>query len=168
MDTLLTPNYGLIIWTIVSFAVLVGLLGALAWTPLIGMIEEREARMRGAGEAAERARQEAERLRAELEARLAHGEAEMKEMLSRAQRDGEAMKSELKKEAEGESRRLMERTRLQLEEEQRRLVAELRREVASLSVEAAERLMRKSVDPGVHKGVLEEFFRELDRKGGRG
>ena len=166
MDTLLTPHYGLLFWTAVSFIVLVALLRSFAWGPLIGMIEEREAQLRRAGELAEQARRDAENAKAELEARLARSESEMKEMLAQAAREGEALKADLKKEADEESRRVMERTRLQLEDERRRVVGELRGEVASLSVAAAERLMRKSVDPGVRQGVMERFFEELDR--GRG
>lgn len=165
MDTLLNPDIGLLIWTIISFLILVGLLKRFAWGPLLSAVEAREAAMREERERAERARREAEEIQRRLEERLAGAQAEAKEVLAQAGRDGEALRARLRQDAESESKAMLDRTRTQLEEDKRRLVAELRREVADLSVQAAERLMSKSVDKGVQKSVLDQFFGELDKAG---
>ena len=164
MDTLLNPDKGLIIWTIISFLVLVAILKTFAWGPLLHAIEEREAAMRREREQAEKARQEAERIQQEMAAQLAGIEAKAKELLSQAGKEGEVLRAKLKATAEEEVKALTEKTRAQLEEEKRRLVGELRKEVASLSVLAAERLIHKSIDAGVQKSVMDEFIKDLSSK----
>lgn len=164
MDTLLQPDKGLLIWTVVSFLVLVGLLRAFAWGPLLAAVDAREARLREERERAEAARQEAERIRGELSARLAGAEGEMREILAKAGREAEAIRTSAHRAGEEESKRILTRARRELEEEKQRLMGELRREVSSLSVLAAERLLRRSVDPGVQKDVLERFFREAETR----
>lgn len=168
MDSLLKPELGLAIWTIVSFAILVVLLRGVAWNPLLAALDAREARLRAEREGAEKARGEAERIQKELERRLSQSEAEAKDILARAGKDGEALRASLKDDAQRQAKELLERTRVQLAEDKRRLVGELRGEVAALSVMAAERLVKKSVDGAVQKSVLEQFFGELDgpRAGG--
>lgn len=161
MDALLNPDKGLIIWTIMSFLILVGLLKAFAWGPLLHSIEEREAKMREERGRAEKARSEAERIQKELEARLGQAADEARAVLAQAGKDGETLRATLKVQAEAEAKALLEKARAQLDEDRRRIVGELRQEVASLSVLAAERLVKKSVDQGVQKAVLDQFFGEL-------
>ncbi|HVE13244.1 MAG TPA: F0F1 ATP synthase subunit B [Elusimicrobiota bacterium] len=164
MDTLLNPESGLIIWTIISFLVLVGILKAFAWGPLLHAIEAREEGMRREREAAEKARQEAERIQKELADQFAAIDAKGKELLSQAGKEGEALRAKIRAVAEEEAQAISEKTRAQLEEEKRRLIAELRKEVAGLSVLAAERLIHKSIDAGVKKSVMDEFLKDLSAK----
>ncbi|HBL18062.1 MAG: ATP synthase F0 subunit B [Elusimicrobia bacterium GWA2_69_24] len=163
MERLLNPDTGLIIWTILSFLILVGLLRMFAWEPLLGAVEARETCLREEREAAERARAEAEKLRREVEARLAAAGEEAKGIFARASQEGEAQRARLKAQAEAEAKTILEKTRLELEEERRRLVAQLRGDLAGLSVLAAERILRRSVDPQARKEALEEFLKDLDQ-----
>lgn len=166
MDTLLNPDPGLYIWTIVSFLVLVGLLKAFAWGPLLRAVEEREAAMRSEREKAEAARREAEGIQQRLAEQLQGVDAQAREILSRASREGEALRERLKNDAEEASKRILEKSREQLGEEKARLIVELRREVAALSIQAAERLLKKSLDPGVKKEALSDFLGQIDARGG--
>lgn len=168
MDTLLNPDKGLIIWTIITFLSLVFLLKKFAWGPLLAAVEERESAMRRERELAEKARREAEDIQRRLDGRLAAIEAEAKERLAQAGREGEAARERIRAQAEEDARKLVEKTRGQLEEDKRRLVGELRREVAELSAQAAERLMKKTVDSGVRKTVLDQFFADMDQKKANG
>jgi F-type H+-transporting ATPase subunit b len=166
MDKLVTPDPGLMFWTIVTFLALVWLLKRFAWGPLLAAIAEREAGLRAQGAAAQKARDEAEGIKGELAAHLAEAKAHRQEVLDRAAKDGEAVLAQFKSAAEEESRKLREKTAAELGREKDRLIVELRREVADLSVTAAERLLRRSVDPSVEKAVLDDFLKEID-KGGR-
>ena len=164
LDKLLNPDQGLIIWTIASFLILVALLRLVAWNPLLHAIEEREAKMREERERAEKARAEAERIQKELEARLAHAADEAKGIVAKAGQEGEALRSRIKADAADEAKALLEKTRAQLDEDKRRIVSDLRKEVSQLSLMAAERLLKKSVDQGTQKAVLDQFFSELGEK----
>jgi F-type H+-transporting ATPase subunit b len=164
MDTLLSPDKGLMIWTIASFAIFVTLLRLVAWKPLLASIDARENALRDERERAEKAREESEKIQKDLEARLSGATEEAKGIVSQASKDAEALRAKLKAEAESEAKGMVEKTRAQLEDEKNRLVGELRQEVASLSVTAAEQLMKKSVDDKVKKNVLDDFFAELDKE----
>jgi F-type H+-transporting ATPase subunit b len=99
---------------------------------------------------------------------MAGVQAKSKEMLAAATKDGEALRARLKAEAEADARAIKDKTTADLAAEKNRLVGELRKEVASLSVLAAEKLMRKTMDDGVQKTVLEGFFKDLESsKAGR-
>jgi F-type H+-transporting ATPase subunit b len=162
MDKLLNPDPGLLIWTVVTFLTLVFLLKKLAWGPLLTTIEERESRMRSDLEKTQAARAEAERIKSEFEAELAGIQAKSRELLAQAGKEGEALRARLKAAAESDAYKIREKTMVELADEKERLIYDLRREVANLSVLAAERLMRKSVDEQVHKSVLDAFFKDLD------
>ena len=162
MDKLLSPDSGLIIWTIVTFLALVIILKLTAWGPLLHAIEDREARLKADREGAEAARAAAEKIQKELEAQMAELGAKTREMMQQAQKESDALRSKLKADAEADSQKIREKTMAELGEEKERLVRDLRKEVAGLSVMAAERLLRKSVDAGVEKTVLEGFYKDLD------
>lgn len=164
MDKLLNPDTGLIIWTIITFLALVFILKKTAWGPLLKALEEREARMKADLDGAQAARAAAEKIKQELDAQMAGLEARGKESLAQAAKEGELLRARLKAAAEDDAKKIREKTLGELADEKLRLVRELRREVADLSVLAAEKLMRKSIDSGVQKDVLEDFFTDLDKQ----
>jgi F-type H+-transporting ATPase subunit b len=162
MDKLLTPDTGLMIWVIVTFLCLVGILKLFAWGPLLGAIEAREGRIKADREGAERARAEAERIQKDFESQMAGVAAKTKELLAAATKDGEALRAKLKAEAEADAQGIKDKTMADLANEKNRLVGELRKDVADLSVAAAAKLMHKTVDAGVQKTVLDGFFKDLE------
>lgn len=167
MDKLLNPDTGLIIWTVVTFLSLVFILKKVAWGPLLASIEEREGRMRAEREGAEAARAAAEKIKLELEAQMAGAQAKTRDMLAAAAKESEALKLSLKAAAEADAQKIMDKTMAELSEEKERLVRELRKEVAGLSLLAAEKLMHKSVDDKVQKDVMESFFKDLESQKGK-
>lgn len=163
MEKLFTPDVGLMAWTVITFALLLLLLGKFGWRPLIEAIEARERHLHAEREAAESARKEARRIQADLEARLSDMDAKAQETLARAEKEAEALRARHSAEAQEEARRLLEKTRVEMEEERRRLVVSLRAEVALLAVTAAEKLVRKTIDEGVRKSALDEFFKDVEK-----
>ncbi|MDE2491064.1 MAG: F0F1 ATP synthase subunit B [Elusimicrobia bacterium] len=161
MDKLLTPDPGLMIWTIVTFLCLLAILKKAAWGPLLGAIDARDYRLKEERLAAEKARSEAERIQRELEEKLAGVHAQSREMLAAAAKDGEALRAKLKAQAEADAEAIKQKTSAELAAEKNRLVAELRGHVADLSLLAAEKLIGKSMDEGVQKVVLDGFFKDL-------
>jgi len=140
------------------------LLRAFAWGPLLASIDARDNALREERERAEKAREESEKIQRDLEARLAVAAEEAKGIVGQASKDAEALRSRLKADAEDEARGMIDKTRVQLEDEKNKLIGELRREVADLSLTAAERLIKKSVDPSVKKTVMDDFFSELEKQ----
>ncbi|MBI5630509.1 MAG: F0F1 ATP synthase subunit B [Elusimicrobia bacterium] len=163
MDKLLNPDTGLVVWTIVTFLCLVFILKKFAWGPLLASVEDREKRMKSDLEGAQAARAEAERIKNELDGQMANLQAKSREFLAQALKEGEGLKAQLKAAAEAESQKIKDKTMADLADEKQRLVRELRHEVSQLSVLAAERLLRQSVDDRVQKTVLESFFHDLEK-----
>src|SRR5262245_8498196 len=108
MENLLNPDTGLIIWTIVSFAVLVLLLSKVAWKPLIQALKDREEGIRKAISDASSARQTADQLKAQYELELAKAQDKAAGMIAQAQAEAQKLRDQMLKDAEAESRRLLE------------------------------------------------------------
>ncbi len=163
MEKLLSPDIGLSIWTVIAFLLLVVVLGKAAWGPIIEALEEREHRLKAEREAAEAARKSAEELKAALDKELARIQLKAQEAIAQALKDGAKAKDDIVRQAQEEAKAIADKTRKALEDDKNRLVGELRREVAGLSVMAAEKLIRKSVDSGVQKSVLDDFLTDLGK-----
>jgi F-type H+-transporting ATPase subunit b len=163
MENLLTPVKGLIIWTIVSFAVLVLLLSKVAWKPLIAALKEREDGIRKAINDASSAKTSAEQLKAQYEQDLAKAQDKAADLISQAQAESQKMREQMLKDAEAEAHRLIEQTKRQLEEEKSKLSRELRQEVAGLSIRVAEKLMRHSINAKDQDALVQGFIKDLDK-----
>lgn len=164
METLLTPDKGLIIWTIVSFAVLVLLLGKVAWKPLIQALKDREDGIRKAIDDASSARRSADEIKAQYEQELAAAQDKAASFISQAKAEGQKLREQMLKETETEARRLTEQTKRQLEEEKSKLSRELRQEVAGLSLRVAEKLLRHSVNAKEQETLVQGFLKDLDKE----
>jgi F-type H+-transporting ATPase subunit b len=110
------------------------------------------------------ARQSAEQLKAQYEQHLAQGQSKVQDMLKQAEAEAQKVRERLIKQAEEEAHRLSEQTRRQLADDKEKLSRELRQEVASLSVKAAEKLLRHSMNAKEQDGLLQEFFKDLDKE----
>jgi len=163
MEKLFSPDVGLMVWTVATFLVLLAFLSKFGWPALIQSIDEREKHLREEREAAERARKEAQRIQADLDAKLAGLEAKSQDVLAKAMKEAEALRAKHSAEAQEEAKRLLDRARAEMDEERRRLVVSLRAEVASLAVTAAEKLVHKTIDEGVRKSTLDMFFKDLEK-----
>jgi F-type H+-transporting ATPase subunit b len=163
MATLLNPDVGLMVWTVVTFVLVALVLGRFAWRPILQSLEEREDRIRAEVKAAEESRRAAESLKAQYDEQLARVEARAQELIQEAQKEAQRLREEMLKTAQDESARLSEKTRQQLAEEQRRLVQELRAEVADISIKAAEKLLQRSVDKKLQDQFVKEAMADFEK-----
>lgn len=168
MEKLFETNFGLMLWTVVTFVLLLAVLAKFGWKPLIESIQAREEYLREERRAAEAARAEALRIQKELETRLAEIDAKSRAALAQAASEGEALRAQMKSAAEADAKKVRDKTMAELNEEKRRLVAELRGEVASLSVMAAEKLVRQSINEQVKHSVMDSFFKDMEKQKARG
>ncbi len=164
MENLLNPDKGLIIWTIVSFAVLVLLLSKVAWKPLIQALKDREDGIRKAIDDAGSARKAAEQLKAQYEQELAKAQDQAAGYISQAQAEAQKLREQMLKDAEADARRLTEQTQRQLEEEKAKLSHQLREEVAGLSVKVAEKLLRHAVNVKEQDALVQGFIKDLEKE----
>ncbi len=167
MENLLTPDFGLTFWTIITFLVLVAVLGKYAWGPLIRALDEREAGIRQAVAQAEKTRQAAEALKAQNEVEWAKVREKSDEMLKAARIDAERLRADMVKKAEEDAKALRDQTQRQIEEDRARLSRELRHDIAALSVRVAEKLLRQSMNAKEQERLAAEFLSDLDKEPSR-
>jgi F-type H+-transporting ATPase subunit b len=159
---LVTPDVGLMIWTLLVFGLSMYLLSKLAFPRIQEALDRRQRAIEESIEMAERTRAEATELLKEYRQRLADAREQADEIIARARRAGEVREQESLGEARRKREELMEQTRREIEQETRRAIREIRGEVANLTVMATEKVTRKSLDDADHRRLVEEALQELD------
>ena len=164
-SSLITPEFGTIIWTVITFVILAALLGRFAWKPLIQVLEERERTVRASIEHAERARAEAEEILRKNQETLANARRETMAILEQGKRESESLRLEILAQARKEAQDLVEQGKKQVQYEQKQAIEQLRRQVADLAIDAAERLISRSLDDAKHRELLDDYMRNLKAAG---
>jgi F-type H+-transporting ATPase subunit b len=157
-------NGALVIWTAITFGILIFVLGKFAWGPIIQMIEQREKTIAEAIESAKKERAAAEAASAEMQASLAKAREESAALIRRNQQEVAAAKAELMAAARKESEDLLVAARKTIQEEKRQAVAELRGHAVDMAIEAANRLVALNIDEKKQKQLVEEYIEQLPRK----
>jgi F-type H+-transporting ATPase subunit b len=142
---LVTPGLGLIFWQLVTFLLVLFLLAKFAWKPIMNSLREREETIEGALRAAEQAKADMAKLKAENEKLLEEARMERDVMLRKAQQTSEAIIEEAKNKASVESAKIVENAKQQINAERLAAVADIKRQVASLSINIAEKLLRNQL-----------------------
>ncbi len=142
---LITPGFGLVFWTVITFLVLLFLLRKFAWKPILGAVSDREDGIKEALAAAENARREMENLQADNERILKEARAEREAMLKEAREIKSKMISDAKDEAQNQANKMIAQAQAAIESEKKSAMAELKSQVASLSLEIAEKVVRKEL-----------------------
>ena len=155
---MLTIEPGLLIWTIITFVILVAVLGKLAWKPLLGALEQRETTIRESLEKAEQARSEAEQLMAQNQRILAEANQQANRILAQAQEEGQRLRESLSEQARQDSVRLREEARQGLQRERRLAVQELKKTASDLALAATERLLSTVVTSDDHRRIVDEYL----------
>ncbi|MFH1282134.1 MAG: F0F1 ATP synthase subunit B [bacterium] len=163
METLLNPDIGLMIWTVVIFVILVFVLAKIAWKPLIESIENREKRMQDDISAARETREGLERLKNEYQQKLLQNDDLLRRSLDRARTEGDKIKEEILFKAKEEAKIIYQKTQEALNREKEQLIDELKQDAVKISIDATERLLKRVVDKKIQEKFIHEFFDDLDK-----
>lgn len=139
---LVQPSIGLIFWMTVSFLIILFLLTKFAWKPILKMVKEREDSIDAALKSAEQAKAEMKSLKSENERILAEARNERDAMLKDARDIKDKIIAEAKASAVTEGERLLKAARENIENEKNAAVTELKNQVAVLSIEIAEKILK--------------------------
>jgi F-type H+-transporting ATPase subunit b len=142
---LVTPDLGLVIWMSLTFLTVLFLLSKFAWKPILKMIKDREESIEGALQSAEKAKQEMVRLQSNNENLLREAQLEREAMLKAARDAKDAMIHEAKATAKAEADRMISLAREAINNEKQAAVTELKNQVAQLSLQVAEKLIREQL-----------------------
>jgi F-type H+-transporting ATPase subunit b len=159
---LISPNVGLMIWTLLLFGFSMYILAKLAFPRISQALERRQKAIEDSIDTAEEIRRRANELLEEYRERLAEARGQADQIVERARRAGEVHERDAEAEARARREQLMEQTRRDIESETRRAIEEIRREVADLTVLATEKVTRKALTDDDQRRLVEEALSELD------
>ena len=151
----------LIIWTIISFGVLLLLLSKFALRPLLDVMDKREKRIRESLETAEHARLEAERLLKEHEEHLAKAREESQEIIAQGKKLGEGMKQEIVDKAREQADSMIEKAQIAINKQRDEALDELQKKVAGLSIEIASKIIERSLNSKDHQKLIEDYLSKV-------
>ena len=153
---------GLMIWTIVAFAITLWVLKRYAFGPVQKLIDDRRDRIRQSIEEADRAREEARSLLEEHRALVGQAKGEAEQILAEARKIADAQRDRLRGELDEDRQRRLDETLRQIEQATQQALGEIRREVASLSLLAAEKITRKTLTDADQQRLIDEALAEID------
>lgn len=159
---LLNPSIGLVFWMLISFSILLIVLRKFAWKPILGSIKKREESIANALNSAKEAEKKLSALKSENEALLADAKKERDAILKEAREAKEKIVSEAKAAAQEEAARVTAAARENINNEKMKAVTELRNQVATLSVEIAEKILKEKMsDNAKQTEVMENIMKEV-------
>ncbi len=162
-SALITPEIGLIFWTLVTFLVLLFILTKFAWGPIIKAMNAREDGIKNDLDHAKKERDDAGKLLEEHRALLNQARRERAEAVEAGRKDAERLKAEILEEARKQREQLMKQAESQIEAGLRQARADLKGEAADLAIRAAGRLMGKSLDDATQRRLVEDYLADLER-----
>lgn len=158
---ILTPNGGLMVWTLIIFLILMFVLSKFAFRPITAAVEAREKSLEEAIEQAKHDRAEAAGLLDQQRKLLdsAHGDAQR--LIGEARGAGDRVRQQLLEQAHAQQQEMLERARKEIDDERLRAIADLRREAVDLAIFGAGKVIEKNLDDQTNRKLVEQFLSTL-------
>lgn len=161
---MLDINPGLILWTIITFVIVVLILRAVAWKPLLGALTAREEQIRSSLQHAEQAQQEAQRLLEENRKQLAAAEEQSQRIIREGRSLGERLKAEIIEKANTSSRHMIDQAKDEIKREKEAALVQLRGEVADLAITAAGKILDANLDTAKQRQLVDAAIKDLNKR----
>jgi F-type H+-transporting ATPase subunit b len=161
-STLITPTTGLMIWTLVTFVIVLLVLRRFAFGPIQAMIETRRQAITADLDAAQGARDEAQQALAEYREQLAEARKEASKIVDDARRVADERRAAAVAELEAEKARLMRQTQEEIQAETRQALNAIKQQVADLAVAATEKVVRARLDVAEQRRLIDEALADVD------
>ena len=158
---LLDVNPGLMIWTVVTFILLLLILKKVAWKPILSALDKRENDIKEALVQAEKAKEEAKKILEENQANLAKAEEESKKIIEQSRAYAESLKEQLVSESKTQAKKIVEDASSEIQRRKDAAFKELKDQIAEISVKAAEKIIRESLDAQKGKQVVDKYLNEI-------
>ena len=164
--SLLTPNGGLMVWTLVIFLVFFFVLAKFAFGPITRAVENRERALEKAIEDAKRDREDAAKLLAEQRAQLDASRGDAQKLIADARATGEKLRNDMLEQTRAQQAELLERAKKEIENERERAIADLRKEAVDLALMGASKVIEKNLDDATNRKLVESFLQSVSVKTG--
>ena len=158
---------GLIIWTLISFFLLLVILKKLAFPQILKALKKREETIQQQLEEARKTRQEAENLLGEYKRQLGEARSEAQKVINEGKELGENIRKEIIQKAQQESNQIVKRAQEEIELQKQKALLELQEKIADLSIMAASKVINKSLNPEDHRRLVEEYVAKVGEQYGK-
>jgi F-type H+-transporting ATPase subunit b len=153
---------GLFIWTILTFLVLLTLLGKFAWGPLLQALDGRQKDVEKALEGAARAKIELERLNQESAQIIARARQEADAIINRSRSDAEALREELRQKARAEADGIIRNAERQIQSETARALQQIRFEAVDISMAIASKIIQRNLSKEDNERLIDDALKQID------
>ena len=155
---LLLPEFGLLIWTLLAFLIVLFILGKFAWPAIVKGLKEREASITDSLATAERVKAEMAQLKSENEALLAKAREERALMLKEARDTKDKIINEAKEQAKTEAGKIITDARAAIEQQKMAAITEVKNQIGNLVIEVSEKILRRQLE---NKPEQEKYIKQL-------
>jgi len=158
---LLDVNPGLMIWTVITFIVLLFVLKRVAWKPILTALDKRENDIKESLAQAEKAKDEAKQILEENQANLAKAEEESKKIIEQSRAYAESLKEQLMRESKEQAKKIVDEASSEIQRKKDAAFEELKGQIAEIAVGAAEKIIRESLDAQKSKQVIDKYLNDV-------
>lgn len=159
---LVTPDFGLLFWMMLTFLVVLFLLKKFAWKPILGSLKEREDSIENALRLADKAKEEMARLQADNEKIVSEARQERDEMLREAREIKQQMLDDAKEKAGVEAEKMIESAKQVIESEKLAAVEDMKKSIATMSIQIAEKILRQQlVDSKQQQDLVDQYLKDI-------
>ena len=155
---LLSPNGGLMFWTIIIFVILLVVLSKFAFKPMLAAVEARERSLQAALDDAKRDREEAQRVLAEHRAQLENSRAEAQKLIADGRATAEKLRHDLLEQTKSQQQEMLDRARRDIDTEKTNAIAALRREAVDLAIAGASKVIERNLDNDANRKLVEGYL----------
>src|SRR5687768_16846660 len=155
---LLTPEFGLIIWTLLAFLVVLFILKKFAWKPILNSLKEREMTIADSLATAEKVKAEMAQLKSENEALLAKAREERAQLLKEARDTKDRIVAEAKDQAKIEAGKIIADANAAIQQQKMAAITDVKNQVGALVIEVAEKVLRREL---TDKSQQEKYIKQL-------
>lgn len=158
---LLSPNVGLMFWTLIIFVLLLVVLAKFAFPPMLAAVEARERALQEAIDGAKADRAEAAELLARHRAEMDSARIEAQKLIADGRAAGDRLRGEMLEQTRVQQQELLDRARREIEVERDRAIAELRREAVELAIVGASKVIEHNLDDAANRKLIDSFLTSL-------
>ncbi len=155
---------GAMIWTFITFIVLLLLLRLTAWKPLVATLNKREDTIRDSIEEAKKAKDEAQRLVDDHKSKMRELEKTVEAELEKGRAQAEALGAEITEKAKEEANRIKKKIELEIQKAKEEALLDIRNEVLNLSTNIASKILQRSLNPEDQVKIVDQVLAEVGRK----
>lgn len=159
----LAINPGVIVWTTVTFLLLLFVLKKSAWKPILSSLSQREKLIRDSLEEAEKARQETEKMIAENKVSMAKAEGEAQKIIAQGREYAENLKAQILEASKIEAKKLLDDAKAEIQRKNQEAFLQLKEQVADIAVDAAEKIIKENLDREKQIKLVNKHLNELSK-----